>query len=119
MSKAVLVHISSSVGIGGTYYHPNSKGVRMPLKHAKALGAEIIEEDKPETEDESESQKDEQEDEDVQKLPDDFPEKDRLLENGLDSVDKILAHPDLTGIKYIGKKTAEDILKAADELQQS
>jgi antitoxin component of MazEF toxin-antitoxin module len=39
--KTVLVDLKSSVEVGGTMYHPNSQGVRMPVNHAKAIGATI------------------------------------------------------------------------------
>lgn len=140
----VKVALKQSVHIWGTTYHPNSKGVTMPRSHAHALGAKIIEDpqptatqsepetkDNPETQEnpesqsktdsgkepEGEGQQDSDPDPDV--LPDDFPGRDVLAKNGIDTIAKVLEIPDLTAFNGIGKKTAEDILAAVETATQS
>lgn len=49
-------------------------------------------------------------------LPEDFPVKDWLEENGYDTIEKVKACEDLTVIKGIGEKTAESILSCLAEL---
>jgi len=52
-------------------------------------------------------------------LPEDFPSRDFLIKNGIDSIQKILAVPDLTDYKGIGEKTAEAIIAQAKQIEST
>lgn len=127
--EIVKVALKQSVNIWGSSYHPNSKGVNMPRSHAEALGAQIINDDPPaktkpaaEANNTPEGGEDSGEGETKQtdpapgELPEDFPARDLLIESGIDTIAKVLQGEDLTKIKGIGNKTAEDIIAAASAL---
>ncbi|MEO9884009.1 MAG: helix-hairpin-helix domain-containing protein [Balneola sp.] len=107
MSDLVRAKINSSFGLGGKMYHPNSKGVLMPRRVAKAVNAEIIEEKEVE---EVSTKVDAGKE--PTSLPKETPEYDLLIEDDrFSTVEKLLENKDsLTEIKGIGEATAKKII---------
>lgn len=121
--KTVLVDLKSSVEVGGTMYHPNSQGVKMPAKHAKAIGATIKEEVKETTSkkggDKKTSEKKDSKDSETEvKQVADLPVDDDILEKLLaderfTTLEALVENQDqLTDVKGIGPATAKTIVEA-------
>lgn len=122
--KTVQVDLKSSVEVGGTMYHPNSQGVKMPASHAKAIGAtikkEVKETDSKKSGEKKTSEKKDSNESETKEIKQvaDLPVDDDILEKLLaderfSSMEALVKNQDqLTDVNGIGPATAKTIVEA-------